>query len=247
MRYFLDITYDGKPFHGWQRQKNAISVQEEIEKVFSTILQTGIEITGSGRTDTGVHALQQVAHLDTSQELDHYTMLHKANAMLPHSISVNSLQKVKDGTHARFDATSREYQYFIHQKKQPFKHGRSYYFKADLNISQINEACHLLMESQDFESFSKVKTEVNNFLCNLDMAIWSKEEAGYVFTIRANRFLRGMVRAIVGTLIELGLGKLSLEEFAFILDKKDREAAGYAVPPEGLYLTTVKYPDDIYI
>ncbi len=247
MRYFMDISYHGKSFHGWQKQKNAVSVQEVLEDKLSTIFQMKVDITGSGRTDTGVHAKQQIAHFDITAEIDEAMLRFKLNTMLPGAISVNDIIEVKENAHARFDAVSRTYHYFIHTEKDPFLEGQSYYFRSDLDLDMIKKGCLRIKTHKDFQCFSKVKTEVNNFLCDIHDLEWEKTEVGYVFRITANRFLRGMVRAIVGTLIELGQNKLSLEEFDLILVGGNRSDAGHAAPPEGLFLLSVTYPESIYL
>ena len=247
MRYFMDISYHGGEFHGWQTQDNAYTVQQSIEEAFAKITGNKIPVTGSGRTDTGVHARQQIAHFNLEKDIDSNKLAYQLNAVLPKTISVNGMRRVHDEAHARFDAISRKYHYYIHTNKDPFKDGLSYYFRPDLRLDLIAQACEILTSEKDFESFSRVKTEVNNFLCDIMEAEWKLVSGGYLFTIQANRFLRGMVRAIVGTLIEVGLTKLSVTDFALIVKQKDRSAAGAAAPPHGLYLSEVIYPDHIYI
>lgn len=247
MKYFLDITYDGSRFHGWQVQPNGITVQEEIEKALEKILREKTPILGSGRTDTGVHATQQIAHFETASTLEKEDIQYKLNAVLPRSIAINSVKSVKKEAHARFDATARKYHYFIHQKKNPFKEARSYYFPHRLDLEKINEACKIMEKWKDFESLSKVHTEVNHFNCDIYHAEWTEEAGMHLFEIKANRFLRGMVRATVGTLLEIGKGKISIQQFEEILQSKNRSNAGRAVPPHGLYLCEVIYPSDIYI
>lgn len=246
MRYFLDISYNGSNYHGWQVQTNANSVQETIESAISKILTSSIQITGSGRTDTGVHAIQQVAHFDNNKSFDTAQLVYQLNSMLPWDISINNCYLVPDEAHARFDAVERAYKYFIHQKKDPFVHGQSYYFKPVLDVQAIEKACEILKECEDFESFSKVKTDVTNFKCQILETGWEQTDQGYVFTISANRFLRGMVRAIVGTLIDVGQKKLTLQQFKKILEAKDRSEAGTNVPAQGLFLSRVVYPKEYY-
>jgi tRNA pseudouridine38-40 synthase len=243
----MDVCYDGSEFHGWQSQKNAYSVQQAIEEALEKILQKRVAITGSGRTDTGVHAKQQIVHFDLEDKRDLDKLQYQLNAVLPKSVAVKSLKRVKDEAHARFDAVSRKYHYFIHSQKNPFKEGQSFYFHQTLNLEAISEACSILLKTKDFESFSRVKTEVNHFNCDMYECRWDETSEGYLFTVKANRFLRGMVRAIVGTLIDVGLSKLSLEDFALIVEQKDRRAAGAAAPAHGLYLTEVNYPEEIYL
>lgn len=246
-RYFLDISYKGTNYHGWQIQPNAHTVQAEIQSCLSKVLRQDVSIMGSGRTDTGVHAIQQVAHFEVESELDCDDLAYKLNSILPEDISINNCRLVKSESHARFDASERAYKYYVNKKKSPFVTGLSYYFKEDLNIDLMNEAASKLLGGQDFESFSRVKTEVNNFICTITKAEWFKQNDQLVFHVRANRFLRGMVRALVGTLIEVGRGKLKVEEFVNIIDSKNRRVAGRAVPPHGLFLTEVKYPQEIYL
>lgn len=247
MRYFFEIAYDGTNYHGWQRQKNASSVQQTIEEALSTILRTEITITGSGRTDTGVHCSQQYFHADLDTELTSDLLKFKLNSFLPADISIPSVNAVKPDAHARFDAVRRSYQYHINQEKWPFSKGYSYYFVKTLDIKTMNEAAALLIGEKDFEAFSRVKTEVNNFICNIEGAHWEKEGPKLTFHITANRFLRGMVRAIVGTLLQVGEGKLKVADVEKIIKTRDRREAGAAAPAEGLFLTKVEYPPEIFI
>jgi len=247
MRVFLDISYNGSTFHGWQLQPNAITIQEIIEDALSKILKDKIRITGSGRTDTGVHAVQQIAHLDLPDEANLEDIQHKLNLMTPRSISINSIRMVVPRAHARFDAINRIYHYHINHMKDPFKDGLSWQCPLKLDELAIGSACELLLKTTDFESFSRVKTDVANFNCQLIEAKWQPCNNGYVFRIGANRFLRGMVRAIVGTLMEVGKNKLSLNEFDLIIKSKNRQSAGMAAPPRGLFLQEVNYPEHIYI
>lgn len=246
MRFFLNVSYNGAAYHGWQRQANAHTVQEEIENGLSKILGAETAITGSGRTDTGVHAKMQIVHFDTDREMDSAQIQYKLNSILPDDISVNHCRPVQPEAHARFDAQERGYHYFINAKKNPFLVGQSYYFSHTLNVELMNEAAEKLLGKQDFESFSRVKTEVNNFICEIFTARWYWENDQLIFNVRANRFLRGMVRALVGTLLEVGRGKLTVEEFVSIIAAKDRTKAGRAVPPHGLYLSEVNYSEEIY-
>ncbi len=242
----MDISYRGTNYSGWQTQPNGVTVQEEIEKAISTVLQAEIPITGSGRTDAGVHATQQIAHFD-ADNIDPNQLGFKLNSFLGPDISINSIRRVKDDVSARFEATSRKYHYHLHQAKDPFKTGLSYYFRPELNVDLINEGCEIIKGWQNFECFSKVHTEVNHFNCDIFQAKWVQEGTNHLFEITANRFLRGMVRAIVGTLIDVGLEKTSLEGLGLILRSNNRSEAGRAVPPDGLYLQEVIYPKDIYI
>lgn len=247
MRFFLDITYIGSAFHGWQIQENASSVQAEINHALSTILRMPVECVGSGRTDTGVHATGQVAHFDSEVVFESSSLVHKLNSLLPKSIAINDCRQVQAAVHARFDAGFRSYQYHIHQRKNPFKTGKSYLFNKILNYEAIDQACELIKDWRNFEAFSRVQTEVNNFNCEIKVIKWEHSLEESTFHVSANRFLRGMVRAMVGTLLEIGQEKINLIQLKEILESKDRRKAGRAVPPDGLYLTKVSYPDHIYI
>ena len=245
MRYFIDISYNGKNYHGWQIQKNAVTVQSTIQDVISKILGKTTDIIGSGRTDTGVHAKSQVAHFDVNKEVDN-DFIYRVNAFLPQDISINSVNQVDDNSHARFDAISREYIYKIHDLKSPFVDGLSTFYNKKINMDLINEACSTIMKNSDFQSFSKVKTEVKNFNCTISHASIRRKNNFYLFKFCANRFLRGMVRALVGTLLQLNEGKINLKEFKLIFEKKNREYAGPSAPPYGLYLNKVNYNSDIF-
>jgi tRNA pseudouridine38-40 synthase len=247
MRFFFEITYNGTHYHGWQNQANAIGVQEIVEAGLSKIFRTKIEIVGSGRTDTGVHCIQQFFHTDIEKEFDEKMWLVKLNSILPRDIAIRSVKPVRENAHARYDAFERSYEYKITRVKDPLLAGYAYYFFKEINVANLNRAAALLVGQQDFECFSKVKTDVNNFICDLKVAHWNQKGDLLIFTITANRFLRGMVRAIVGTLLDVGTGKITLQEFESILKSKDRKKAGMNVPPEGLYLTSVKYPKNIFI
>ena len=245
MRYFIDISYNGKNYHGWQIQKNAVTVQSTIQDVISKILGKTTDIIGSGRTDTGVHAKSQVAHFDVNKEVDN-DFIYRVNAFLPQDISINSVNQVDDNSHARFDAISREYIYKIHDLKSPFVDGLSTFYNKRINMDLINEACSIIMKNSDFQTFSKVKTEVKNFNCTISHASIQRKNNFYLFKFCANRFLRGMVRALVGTLLQLNEGKINLKEFKLIFEKKNREYAGPSAPPYGLYLNKVNYNSDIF-
>ncbi|MEP2025616.1 MAG: tRNA pseudouridine(38-40) synthase TruA [Reichenbachiella sp.] len=247
MRYFLDISYNGSAYHGWQIQNNAKTVQGVLNEALSTILRSEISTIGSGRTDTGVHAMMQMVHFDCEDEMDIILMVGKLNSLLPQDISVNEIKKVKDDVSARFEAGSRAYIYKIHQHKNPFKQGLSYLFHQTLNLDQMNACCEVIKSWKDFESMSKVKTEVNNFNCEIFSAFWEKQNDEIHFHVSANRFLRGMVRALVGTMLEVGQERMTLAEFEQILKSKDRKKAGRSVPAHGLYLRDITYPKDIYL
>jgi tRNA pseudouridine38-40 synthase len=243
MRYKIDLAYNGKNFHGWQRQENAHSVQAEIEEKLSLLLGVNTEITGCGRTDTGVHAKDFAAHFDSANLIDEKNILYKLNRMLPDSIAINNIQPVQAHFHARFDAIQREYQYYMHHSHDPFLVDFSWLFTRELDWELMNTCSQLLMGKHDFECFSKVHTEVNNFICEVYQASWTRSNNQLVFTISANRFLRNMVRAIVGTLVDVGLHKTSQGDFEAILKSKNRSEAGQSVPAHALFLTRVVYPD----
>lgn len=241
VRYFIELAYKGTKYHGWQIQANAHTVQAALHKALSTLLKEEVDTIGSGRTDTGVHALQQFVHLDTNKPLHPHPHIYQLNALLPADIVVKNIFPVARETHARFDAISRSYEYRISPHKNPFLTDMCYLYTKPLDLEAMNEAAALLLTHQDFTSFSLVKTEVNHFICYIYEAYWQKSGDLTVFYIRANRFLRGMVRAIVGTLLEVGLHRLTIEGFEQIIQHKDRRVAGRAVPPEGLFLTHVQY------
>ena len=246
MRYFIDISYFGKNYHGWQTQENAITIQEIIDKSLSTILKKDIKSLGSGRTDTGVHAMSQVAHFDFNGNIIE-DFLYRINSLLPRDISINSINGVKENVSARFDAISREYIYKIHTKKSPFLNDYSYYYKRDIDIELMNKACDIIKKFKDFQTFSKVKTDVNNYNCTISYAAIEKENNSYFFKVTSNRFLRGMVRAIVGTLFEINENKIEIDLLEDIIIKKERKLAGPSVPAHGLYLNKVSYEEDIYL
>lgn len=247
MRYFIDISYDGSAYHGWQIQNNAKTVQGALNEALSTILRTEISTIGSGRTDTGVHAIMQMVHFDFENQIDPDLLVAKLNSLLPQDISANHIAAVKEDVSARFDAISRAYIYKIHQHKSPFQQGLSYHFHQPLDLGEMNACCELIKKWKDFESMSKVKTEVNTFNCEIFTAYWEKHNDELHFHVSANRFLRGMVRALVGTLLDVGQGRMSIEEFEAVLESKDRKKAGRSVPAHGLYLRDIIYPKDIYL
>ena len=233
MRYFLVIKYCGLKYHGWQRQPNSISVQETVEDAISTILRQKISVIGAGRTDAGVHAIKMYAHFDL-------------NSFLDYSISIKKIFKVIDNAHARFDAISRTYKYKISFFKDPFRNGRYFELRDEINFKNIKIASESLLSYNDFKSFSKTKSNVKNYLCDISKAEWKLKNDRAIFTITANRFLRNMVRAIIGTLLEVGKNKISVDEFNDIIIQKDRKKAGFSVPACGLYLVNVEYPKHIF-
>ncbi|GAA4278113.1 tRNA pseudouridine(38-40) synthase TruA [Aquimarina mytili] len=247
MRYFLELSYNGTRYHGWQRQPNAISIQEVLEDSLSTVLRIKTDIVGAGRTDTGVHARQIMAHFDLDREIESDVLKYKLNSILPAEIAIRKIHAVKSDAHARFDADSRSYEYHITFVKDPFQINTAYYLKKPLDVDLMNEAAKLLLNYTNFKCFSKSKTDVKTYNCTITKAIWVRDNDQLIFNISANRFLRNMVRAIVGTLIEIGEHKLNKEDLIQIIKSEDRSQAGYSVPAHGLYLTEVHYPKTIYI
>lgn len=246
-RYFLELSYKGTPFHGWQIQKNAFTVQECIESALSTYFRKPIYITGSGRTDTGVHASMQVCHFDLTDEVPGENFLKAVNSILPKEISIHILRPVKADAHARFSARKRSYIYQIIFRKNPFLTDLAWQNFTNPDVEKMNEAAKALFRHSDFECFSKVNTEVNHFRCEIISAHWEQKDDRLLFHITANRFLRGMVRAIVGTLLEVGLGFRKVEEMDELILSRDRAKAGKAAPAKGLFLSQIIYPEDIYL
>ena len=242
MRFFIQLSYNGTNYHGWQIQPNATSVQETLTKALNVVLnEKNIVIMGAGRTDTGVHASKMFAHFDYEKEIDSKTVVHKLNSYLPKDIAVSEIISVDENAHARFDAKQRTYEYKINLSKNVFLDELSWYYNKELDVEAMNDAASLLMEFIDFQCFSKVHTDVNTFNCAITQAFWKKENDQLIFTISADRFLRNMVRSIVGTLVNLGLRKISKADFQKIIESKDRKKAGFSVPACGLYLTEIKY------
>ena len=246
MRYFIDISYDGSNYHGWQIQPNADTVQHQINLAFSTILNEEINVLGAGRTDTGVHAKKMIAHFDTNQTIDFEKFKYRINGFLKKDISLNDIYKVKEDAHARFSAISRTYEYRVSRTKNPFS-VNSYLLLRDLDFQSMKKACKFLHGSHDYTSFAKLHSENYTNNCEVYIANWKEDENLLIFTIKANRFLRNMVRAIVGTLIEIGEGKISFSDIETILMSKDRAKAGYSVPANGLSLIDIEYPKEILI
>ncbi len=246
-RYFFEIAYKGTHYHGWQMQANALSIQQVVQEKMQQITGRSITIVGSGRTDTGVHARQQFFHADFKKPLDAEDFRYHLNAVLPEDIAIPSVRQVRADAHARYDAISREYVYEILSEKDPFRIDEAYIYKRPIALDIVNTAARMLVGKHDFESFSKVKTDVNHFHCEVMKAMWETTEGGYRFTISANRFLRGMVRAVVGTLLMINEEKITVEDLRKIIEARDRNKAGRAVPPEGLFLNRVVYQEEIYI
>lgn len=242
MRFFLELAYKGKNYFGWQRQPNEISVQEVLEDKLSVILRKKIVIVGAGRTDTGVHAKQMFAHFDFEGNIDFEKFTFKLNSFLPKDISIYRIFEVEKDSHTRFDATSRAYEYHIHVGKNPFLIDDTYQIHHKLDLDKMNEAAKLMYDFTDFQCFSKSNTDVHTYNCDVMNAVWKKKGNLLIFHIKADRFLRNMVRAIVGTLLEVGVGKKTIEDFKFVLESHDRRQAGTSVPAQGLFLTEIIYP-----
>lgn len=248
-RYFVYLAYNGKAYNGWQVQPNGITVQQRLEEALTLLLRQSIDIVGAGRTDAGVHARLMVAHFDCEEPIADLAFLtEKLNRVLPKDIAVYRIVPVRADAHARFDATSRTYQYHITTCKDPFLHEFAYKPHGQIDVEKMNEACSTLFDYIDFTSFSKLHTDVKTNHCRIMRAAWTAEGDGrWVFTIQADRFLRNMVRAIVGTLLEVGRGRLSLEDFRRVIEAKDRCQAGVSVPGQALFLVDVTYPEELFV
>lgn len=248
MRYFITLSYLGSSFHGWQIQPNAHSVQQELEEALSLLLGEEIKVTGAGRTDTGVHASRYVAHFDNEQtnKIESTHFLYHLNAILSKDVAVQEIKRVSPTANARFSATEREYKYYFSLRKDPFRRGQVYNVPYPLNVEKMKEAAAKLMNYTDFTSFAKLHTDTLNNLCTITAAYFEQYGEELVFTIRANRFLRNMVRAIVGTLLDVGREKISVERFCEIIEQQDRGKAGSSADSSGLFLTNITYPDTIY-
>lgn len=249
-RYFLELSFNGNELNGWQIQSNTTeTIQQYLADVLSKTLRENIMPIGCGRTDAGVHAKQFFAHFDSQHIINHPFdfWIHKWNSMLPEKIAIHKIIPVKDDAHARYSAISRTYEYYIHQRKNPFTYNFSWYYPFELHHQKIQEAIQIISKFNDFACFTKDADEYNNTLCNITEIEWRVQSPNIIFKISANRFLRNMVRAIVGTLIEVGREKISLDELVKIIESKDRQKAGFSAPPQGLHLTKIIYPEEIFI
>ena len=247
-RYFIKLSYNGSNFNGWQIQPNGITVQEELEKAMGILLNNKFGVTGCGRTDTGVHASEFYAHFDIEEAamiLSCDQLKYKLNLLLPTSIVIHEIFKVNPDVHARFSAISRTYRYQISMEKNPFSNGLTYFYHHQLDVEAMNKAAMILMEHNDFSCFSKTRTQVKTNICTITKAIWEQEGSMLVFTITADRFLRNMVRAIVGTMLDVGRNRITLDDFRKVIEGKNRSDAGFSVPPQGLFLCEVVYPEMI--
>lgn len=246
-RYFIEMAYNGSGFHGWQIQPNAISVQEVMNDALNKALRQPVNVVGCGRTDTGVHASYFVAHFDSETEIDNpQQVVFKLNRIVGKYITIYSMQQVDEQTHSRFHAISRTYHYYLQSERNPFLNDFSYkpFFKVDIQL--MNQAAALLFEYVDFTSFSKLHTDTKTNNCTIMQAEWKQRDGGAVFIVKADRFLRNMVRAIVGTLLEVGRGKMSLQQFREVIESKDRSEAGTSVPAQALFLVDVQYPSEMF-
>lgn len=246
-RYFFEISYKGTNYAGWQSQHNATGIQDVVEDALGKILRTTLKIVASGRTDTGVHCVQQFFHCDIEKSFEALVLMKRLNAFLPRDIAIRSIRPVKPDAHARYSARERTYEYHITTVKDPLLIGLALPFYKPLDVLTMNRSAALLYGEHDFTSFSKVNTDVNHFRCTVKKAEWKQKGTRLIFTITANRFLRGMVRAIVGTMLDVGTGKISVQDFKNIMQRKDRRSAGANADAQGLYLVRVKYPPSIFI
>jgi len=247
LRYFIELCYNGKNYKGWQVQPNGNSVQGTLEKALSLLLKEEVSVVGCGRTDAGVHAEQFYLHFDTQRTVDKEKLKFRLNSFLPEDIAILDVLKVREDAHARFDAVSRTYQYRMHLGKDPFRTDVLYQIpEQDLDLETMNRAADLLRQHRDFKCFSRSRTDVKTYDCAVAEAGWIREGESWIFQIRANRFLRNMVRAVVGTLLEVGKGHMDLQGFQVVLDSRDRSRAGASVKAKGLFLTKVEYPEEIF-
>ncbi|RFS18935.1 tRNA pseudouridine(38-40) synthase TruA [Chitinophaga silvatica] len=243
-RYFIEVAYKGARFSGFQVQENAHTVQAEVDRALSTLLRDTIVSTGSSRTDAGVNAYQNFLHFDTDLPL-HPQFIYKINAILPDDVVLNGVYAVPPDANSRFAAVSRSYEYTLYTRKDPFMLDRGYFFPYKIDIDALQEAARIITTYSDFTTFSKRNTQVKTFLCNIMESYWTVEGQHITYNVRANRFLRGMVRGLVGTMLRVGRGKLTLDEFRAVIESKDCTRADFAVPPQGLFLMQVHYPEGL--
>lgn len=247
MRYFADIEFDGTAYSGWQIQPHSPSVQQTLEEALALFLRQKVDVTGAGRTDAGVHASQMIAHFDLDEPQDPEWMSHKLNGILPQDIAVHGIRPVRSDAHARFDAVARTYRYYVTLNKSAFNRNYSWFVPNEPDFELMNRAAQLLVDTVDFTSFSKLHTDTKTNDCHVSEALWTPLNGGrWMFTITADRFLRNMVRAIVGTLMEVGRHKLTIDGFRKIIDSKDRCSAGDSAPAQGLFLYKIVYPDNLF-
>ncbi|MEO6221595.1 MAG: tRNA pseudouridine(38-40) synthase TruA [Ginsengibacter sp.] len=254
-RYFIEVSYKGTRYSGFQVQQNAVTIQSEVEKALQTFFRKSFLLTYSSRTDAGVHALQNFFHFDIEEELwnpanyssedgeNFKRLTYSLNSILPYDIVLHNITRVKDDLHARFNATSREYKYRIYQKKNPFYKDTAFYYPYNIDLKNLQQAADIILDTNDFTSFSKRNTQVKNFFCSIYKSKWNIEEDLIVYNITGNRFLRGMVRGVVATMLQVGRGKISLHQLAGIIQAKDCTKANFSVPPQGLFLVEVVFPE----
>lgn len=240
-RYFLEVSYKGTHYSGFQTQDNANTIQAEIEKAFTILHRQPVTMTGSSRTDAGVHALQNFFHFDYEAELNPH-FVYKLNAILPGDIVINKLIPVANNAHCRFDAISREYNYFIYNSKNPFLQDTAFFFPYKLDLEKMQQAADIIKGHTDFTSFSKRNTQAKTFICHIVESQWIEKYNQLIYNVKSNRFLRGMVRGLTATMLKVGRGKLSIEEFRAVIEAKDCTKASFAVPAHGLFLMKVEYP-----
>ncbi len=245
-RYFLELAYKGTNYSGFQVQENAISVQSVVEKAMETVFRQPVTLTGSSRTDTGVHALKNYFHFELDVDIlrNH---LYSLNSILPPDIAINAIFPVQKEAHCRFDAVSREYKYFIYRQKDPFLEDRAWYYPYTLDLALLQESAQILLKYEDFTTFSKRNTQVKTFICHLESSEWSEEDGCLVYEVKANRFLRGMVRGLVGTMVKVGRGLVTLQQFRDIIESGDCTRADFTTPAHGLFLVSVNYPAGIFL
>ncbi len=246
MRYFLTLSYDGTRYHGWQIQQNAVSVQQTLEQSLSRLLKAETRVVGAGRTDTGVHASRYIAHFDAAPIDNQPAFLYHLNCILPSDIAVSEVREVIPEAHARFDAVKREYRYYISRTKDPFRRDTVLYYSYPLDVEEMNRAAAAVMEYQDFTSFCRLHSDNKTNVCRIYESYWTRQGDLLIYTVVADRFLRNMVRALVGTMTDVGRGKTTVEEVRRIVELKSRGAAGASAPAHGLFLTDVVYPEEIY-
>ena len=248
-RYFIFLSYKGTEYHGWQVQPGSVTIQKLLDEALSTIFSEKIKTVGAGRTDTGVHASFYCAHFDSKTEdiQENKNIIYKLNGYLPQDISIKVIRQVKKETNARFDAISRTYKYYIVQEKEPFTLEYAWFVYNKLDINKMNEAATILLKYNEFTSFSKLHSDNKTDICNISYANWERVDDKLVFTITADRFLRNMVRAIVGTMVDVGKGKTDIAEFENIINARDRSRAGKSAPAKGLFLAGIEYTEDIFI
>jgi tRNA pseudouridine38-40 synthase len=244
-RYFLELSYMGTSYAGFQIQQNATTIQSEVEKALEVFFRRKIELTGASRTDAGVHAFQNYFHFDNEGEINP-SSVYNLNAILPADISIKRIIRVSPSSHSRFDASGREYKYFIYKDKNPFLNDRAYFYPYPVDLDLLNQAASIIMDESDFTSFSKRRTQVKTYLCKIECSQWKEENDMLVYYVKANRFLRGMVRGLVGTMLQVGRGKISLNDFKQIIDSRDVTNADFAVPAHGLFLVKVNYPESYF-